>query len=71
MSGRGYETRCVRRDRSGKKTSMGEEDLDREESDDEEATVLPAREAMSIISQGSPSGEEDATREEGSGEDRI
>jgi hypothetical protein len=71
MSGRGYETRCVRRDRSGKKTSMGEEDLDREESDDEEATVLPAREAMSIISQGSSSGEEDATPEERRREDRI
>jgi hypothetical protein len=43
---------------------MGEEDLDREESEGEEATVLPEREAMSIISQGSPSGEEDATPEE-------
>jgi hypothetical protein len=42
---------------------MGE-DLDREEREGEEATVLPEREAMSIISQGSPSGEEDATPEE-------
>jgi hypothetical protein len=52
---------------------MGEEDLDREESEGEgeEATVLPEREAMSIISQGSPSGEEDATPEERHDEDRT
>jgi hypothetical protein len=43
---------------------MGEEDLDREDSEREEATVLSEREAMSIISQGSASREEDATSEE-------
>jgi hypothetical protein len=43
---------------------MGEKDLDREESEGEEATVLPEREAMSIITQGSPSGEENLTPED-------
>lgn len=43
---------------------MGEKDPDREETERDEATVLPEREAMSIISQGSPSGEENATPED-------
>lgn len=43
---------------------MGEDDLDREESQAEEATVLPEREAMSIISQGSPSLDEKEKAEE-------
>jgi hypothetical protein len=43
---------------------MGEKDLDREDNEREEATVLPEREAMSIISQGSPSREENATPED-------
>jgi hypothetical protein len=52
---------------------MGEEDLDREEreGEGEEPTVLPEREAMSIISQGSPSGEDGIPENHGDSRDQT